>query len=178
MQNVAEGVYYSHESYAGFWRRLLIEAIDLSIILTVFIVVIWLATDIFPITEKLVTIMLLLMAIVSFGYFVLLKRSSFGTLGYKICKVKIVNLKGKQPSLVSLTLRLMFGLIGPLNVLFDLIWLTGDSNRQALRDKMAKTYVIKKDAVPIGTGKLTYKNYGVFGYNVIFCEVSNPQKQS
>jgi hypothetical protein len=48
--------------------------------------------------------------------------------------------------------RTLFAVLGPLNALLDLIWLGGDNDRQALRDKLAGTYVIRRGAQPLGTG--------------------------
>ena len=71
----------------------------------------------------------------------------------------------------SLTFRLMFGVLGPLNWMVDLLWLSGDPHRQALRDKLAGTYVVRKTAEPAGTGKIVRRYYEFFGYNFIFREV-------
>jgi hypothetical protein len=50
----------------------------------------------------------------AFAYFVILKRSRFRTLGYRLGQIKIVGLDGQPPTYLSLSLRLMFGLLGPL----------------------------------------------------------------
>jgi hypothetical protein len=41
----------------------------------------------------------------------------------------------------------MFLFLGPFNYVADLIWLSGDPQRQALRDKFTQTYVVRKKAV-------------------------------
>jgi hypothetical protein len=58
-----------------------------------------------------------------------------------------------------------------LNFLFDAFWLTGDENRQALRDKFASTYVISQDALPAGWGRVRYRNYTFWGMTFMFREV-------
>jgi len=36
--------------------------------------------------------------------------------------------------------------------------------------------IVKKNSVPVGTGKLTYSNYDIFGWDLIFCEVRRTDK--
>jgi len=65
----------------------------------------------------------------------------------------------------------MFGMLGPLNWLIDLTWLSSDANRQALRDKFAGTYVIHANALPAGTGRLGFCYYHILLYNFLFKEI-------
>ena len=58
-----------------------------------------------------------------------------------------------------------------MNFPFDAFWLTGDQNRQALRDKFASTYVVRQNAVPAGLGRVRYRNYTFWGMTFIFREV-------
>jgi len=104
-------------------------------------------------------------------YFVLLKRSAFRTLGDKLAGVKIIGMDGQRPSIGSMILWVSFEMLSPLNWLLDLAWLVDDPNRQALRDKLAQTYVVKLAALPIGRGKLCYRYYEVFLYNFLVREV-------
>jgi uncharacterized RDD family membrane protein YckC len=175
--NTSEGVYFAHESYAGFWQRLVVDVIDLTVIMAISVICTMVITELFMLSENLITFLFIFWAVIWFIYFVLLKRSKFGTLGYKLCNVRVVNLSGECPGIIALTLRLMFAAIGPLNFPLDLIWLSGDDNRQALRDKFARTYVIKKHAKPEGIGRLIYSNYDLWGWQLIFCEVKRPDIQ-
>jgi hypothetical protein len=61
--------------------------------------------------------------------------------------------------------------VGPLNFVLDLFWLTGDRDRQALRDKFAGTYVIRKDASPAGSGTVVMRTYMFWGMTFLFKEV-------
>jgi hypothetical protein len=71
----------------------------------------------------------------------------------------------------------MFGLLGPLNWLLDLVWLSSDAHRQALRDKFANTYVVKVQAQPAGRGKIVFRSYEILFYNCLFREVeANPNQ--
>jgi uncharacterized RDD family membrane protein YckC len=104
-------------------------------------------------------------------YFVVLKGSSFRTAGYVLAGARIVNLRGERPGYLPLFGRLAFAVLGPFNFLVDLLWVSSDPRRQALRDKFAHTYVVRKNAVPIGMGKIVYAIYMVFGMTLLFAEV-------
>lgn len=72
---------------------------------------------------------------------------------------------------IALTARLLFAVAGPFNVILDLLWVSSDSCRQALRDKFAHTFVVRANAQPAGTGKIVYRTYTVFGGTMLFAEV-------
>jgi uncharacterized RDD family membrane protein YckC len=116
-------------------------------------------------------IIFVILILIWFSYFVLLKHSKFGTVGYRIGHVRIVNLQGNNPSVYSLTLRLIFAVIGPLNILLDLLWIPSDPHRQSLRDKFASTYVVKRNAQVAGRGEIIFRKYSIFGWNLLFQEV-------
>jgi hypothetical protein len=59
----------------------------------------------------------------------------------------------------------------PFNILIDLLWIGNDARRQALRDKFAGTYVIRRGAEPIARGPIRYEYYTILGNNFIFAEV-------
>jgi uncharacterized RDD family membrane protein YckC len=166
------GVYFKREDYAGLWRRLLIDAIDFPVVVALSAALLWglVAAGLQP--EDAPWIVLLLLASVWFGYFVALKRSRYRTLGYVIARARIVDLNGDRPGFGGLTLRLLFVTLGPMNALFDVLWMTGDPDRQALRDKFASTYVIRKDALPDGTGRIRHRTYAFWGMTFLFKEVS------
>jgi uncharacterized RDD family membrane protein YckC len=109
-------------------------------------------------------------AAILFGYFVLLKRSKAGTLGYLVCDVRVVGLDGRPASFLSLILRTMFAVLGLLSFL-DLLWLCGEPHRQALRDKFAQTYVVRRSAQPLGTGRIAHHYYEICGYHFLFPEI-------
>ncbi len=167
-----EGVYYPKEAYVGFLLRLIIDLIDVSIVIALCIffttVLLLLMAD----SESVGQVIFVTWLLVWFAYFVLLKGSRFHTIGYKLGNARIVNLQGDRPSLYSLTLRLLFAVIGPINTLIDLIWLSDDPCRQALRDKFAHTYVIKRNAQVAGKGKIVYRMYSIWGLNCFFPEVN------
>jgi uncharacterized RDD family membrane protein YckC len=165
------GVYFRREDYASFWVRVLVDLIDLlafgvlSVALTIPVLAI------FPVNKSILNAVMLILVAVALFYFVILTRSRFRTLGYRVGRVRIVGLDNLVPSYGSLLLRLSFGMLGPLNWLLDLIWLSNDANRQALRDKFARTYVIKANAQPAGYGRILFCHYSISTYNFLFQEV-------
>src|SRR5215471_3024981 len=165
--NAKNGVYFRREDYAQFWVRVLVDVIDLVAFGSICAALTIPVVMIFPPTKSTVNLILLTCVVVAFSYFVVLKRSRFRTLGYRLGRVKIVGLDGRAPSYPALILRLMFGVLGPLNWLLDLAWLSGDSNRQALRDKFANTYVVKRNAQAAGEGRVVIRHYDILSYNLM-----------
>lgn len=168
----AQGVYYSLDDYAGFWRRLLVDIIDFTLLLVVTLTITLGSALILPTAEQVLPRVLFWSGLaLGFVYLVLLKHSRFRTLGYLVGGIRIVSIHGERPSLWSLTIRALFALFGPFNVLIDILWLTNDERRQALRDKLAHTYVIRERALPLGHGVIVYTTYTIFGWNLLFAEV-------
>ncbi len=159
-------VYFRRQDYAGFWLRLLIDFVD-SVVIGIACLMVMLA--LWGVAGG--RTILLTWAAISFCYFVLLKRSKVGTAGYLVGGVKIVGPDGQRASSFSLTPRFTFMILGPLNSLLDLVWLSGDAHRQALRDKLAQTYVVRRKAEPVGTARLLPKHYEICGMNFLFREI-------
>jgi uncharacterized RDD family membrane protein YckC len=166
------GVFFRREDYAPFWKRVLVDLLDLLVVGIIFFLftlpVIILSDELTRPVFNTITAMLAATLVL---YFVVLKRSRFRTVGYRLFGVRIVGLDGNPPSYWALIVRLTFGFFGPLNWLLDLIWLSNDPHRQALRDKFANTYVIKASAAPVGTGPTTTKQYMILMFNFSFGEV-------
>ena len=169
--NELTGVYFRRDDYAGVGRRLLMDLIDTSIALAISILITFVFVDVWSHEESLSVALLVLWALIWFSYFVLLKRSRFRTPGYIVCGARIVNLQGERPSILSLLARLLFVVGGPANFLIDLFWIPSDPTRQAIRDKFAHTYVVRKDAVPEGSGTIVYRTYVMLGTSFLFQEV-------
>jgi uncharacterized RDD family membrane protein YckC len=165
------GVYYRREDYAGVARRLLIDLVDFPVAILLCSMVVGAVWVLVADLEDWGGVLLLLCGAVWFGYFVLLKHSRFRTLGYVIAGAQIVNMKGDRPGILSLSGRLLFALAGPINFLFDILWLTGDKDRQAFRDKFAGTYVVRKHSSPAGVGAIVMRTYMFWGMTFLFKEV-------
>jgi uncharacterized RDD family membrane protein YckC len=96
------------------------------------------------------------------------------TAGYRLLGVKLVDLQGKPVKLWKAMLRALMVVVGPASVVVDAIWLTGDDNRQTLRDKIAGTYVVRSKATPLGEGTVNYRMYFVASLSFVIPEVVRP----
>ena len=169
--SLGKGVYYARGDYVGIGRRFIILVVDafvLGVMITCLAIVL-----------RLIGGPPAVLTIGSIGIFwlyeVVLKRSTTRTLGYRLTRCRIVNLRGQRPSLFALTFRALLWLFGPFNLLFDLMWSGIDDDRQTLRDRFAETCLIKEDATPIGEGEihLAYFDIGVF--NLYYARVTHPK---
>jgi uncharacterized RDD family membrane protein YckC len=165
-----QGVYYSREAYAGLFTRLLTIAIDLAALMAAGIVLYTAFSDSARSGGDVDPWFLGGWLGVTYVYLVFVKASPVGTLGFLLAGVKIVNLRGQRPSYLGMTIRLLM-VLGPVHPVIDYLWLTGDSNRQTLRDKLVGTYVIRRKAVPSGTARIGLTPYFLFGFAIWFPEV-------
>ena len=150
----------------------MVDVIDFTLLLVVVVAIALGAPRILPNGEQAIPHVFFWSGIaLGFLYLVLLKHSRFRTLGYLVGGIRIVSIQGQRPSIWSLTIRALFAFFGPLNMLIDILWLTSDERRQALRDKFAHTYVIRNRAIPVGKGAIAYVPYTIFGANFVFAEV-------
>ena len=178
------GVYYNIKDYGSLVRRFIAIAVDIMVLLLLFSIIkilwsyfftppdleaayIYGATSIIYFEPEF----FLLCLAIAYIYLAIMKSRPVKTAGYRLMGLKIVNLKGERPSILQMTWRFFLLTFGPIHILFDMIWLGGDDHRQAIRDKLAGTYVIKNNAVPSGSGPIGYTQYGLFGYQLIFREV-------
>jgi uncharacterized RDD family membrane protein YckC len=177
-KGLGRGVYYARAAYAGVLTRFLIMVIDLAAILAAG-VALYLASRasyaLAPENDDMMTVFLGSWSLVTYVYLVFVESSSIGTLGFLLAGMKIVNLKGERPSFVRMTFRLLLWVLGPFHPLIDLLWLSGDRDRQTLRDKFAGTYVVRKAAVPCGEGAIRSVHYFLFGFSILFLEVERPR---
>ena len=164
-------VYFAREDYAGFWRRLAVEVVDILVALGLLVALAFLFTVTPHRGRVSVELVFLAWGVVTFWYFVILKHLGWRTAGYHLGGVRIVDACGQVPGFTSLSLRLLFGVMGPFNVLVDMLWIPSDPWRQSLRDKLAHTYVVKANAKPAGPGRLVYRNYHMLGSTFIFQEI-------
>jgi uncharacterized RDD family membrane protein YckC len=81
-----EGVYYRREDYAGFWRRALVDAVDLAVVGLLFLAACIAGALVLPNWMPETT--MASAGLIWLGYFVVLRRSRFGTLGYRMGRVR------------------------------------------------------------------------------------------
>ena len=144
--------------YAGVWIRLHAIIIDLIILA---------ALDAIISSFNLGIELYYLRDIFILGYFIIMPTFYEGTIGKKICNIKIINKNGKYISLTQSMIRFLpfiitiflnnyqFYLISNsdsfiINILIIFYYLAeisslkDSSSKQSLHDKLAKTYVINK----------------------------------
>lgn len=159
-------VYYEYKDYAGFWRRaaaVLVDLAGLCVLLALFATVCWLLGSTIEEAQDPPAWLWACLLTISYLYLTVLKRSRIRTPGYWVTGVRIVNLKGKPPSIWTMTLRLFWWVLGPINSLLDLIFITSDEHRQTVRDLLVGTYVIRRNARPAGLGHKIYRRLAFMG---------------
>lgn len=173
--SLGEGVFYSQDDYAGLGRRAAILILD-SLVVIAMILVIGLSCD-FLVNESSAFWVYLpaVMLFVSWLYLAIIKRSNMGTLGYFVTNCRIVDLTGSRPSILTMTYRFLLLIFGPLHFFYDFLWLCNDQNKQTLRDKLAKTYVVNRVAQPEGIGQKTLVPIFFFLFSYQFTEVQRPK---
>ena len=171
-----QGVYYATEDYAGLVRRFVIIGVDFMVICFVPAIIIVLIFDLPKNIDHIFSSKMYVFLLFSYLYLAIIKRSDWGTVGYRLTGVRIVNLKGKRPSLWQMTFRFLLLVFGPFHILIDLFWLGGDDYKQTLRDKIVGTYVIKHDALPLGKGEQLLVPYYFFTWSFWFREVRRSEQ--
>lgn len=161
------GVYYAENDVAGLVARLVALAVDVLLVAAA-----WGALSlVVGFVELPQSVANVAAFVLAWAYLAWLKRSPIGTLGYRLCRLQVVDLSGGRVSLASSTARFLFLFWGPLNFLIDLIWLSHDANRQSLRDKIVGTYVVRRGAGPVGSGPIAYPTYFVATLSFVVPEV-------
>jgi uncharacterized RDD family membrane protein YckC len=156
-------VLYRKQDYPGLIVRLLIDIVDIS---AVFLVAMVSFVTVFAGVVEDDVFFGRLIFVLGLVYLGPWKATRYGTLGYLLFRVKIVNAQGARISFWQASGRAFLMFFGPLNYLFDLFWLYGETPRQALRDKLAGTYLIKRHAQVEAQGKTVLKVLHVMGYRM------------
>ncbi len=166
-----KGIYFNKKDYAGFWLRLGSWLVD-SVVIVLFVSLVWFLVY-NTIDDPFIMLRVTFFSSLLFMYFYLaiVKASRFGTVGYKIFSIKVVDLFGKKPNWHTMLLRFFLIFIGPFTFITDILWLTGESSKQTLRDKYAGTYVVKSNATPEGDGTLNNVSLHFMGWNLSLKEI-------
>jgi uncharacterized RDD family membrane protein YckC len=171
------GAIYEKTAYAGFTKRVIIAMVDLFVLMLVELLVLYFSGHLIYSESYYFRFNSVAFVFLSILYLAIIKRSKFGTVGYMLTGVKIVDLKGQRPSIFKMTLRTSLLLIGPFELIFDILWLTSEATRQTLRDKYVGTYVVRKEATPRLYGKLRNVTLGVMGWSLMYREVEEGKVQ-
>jgi uncharacterized RDD family membrane protein YckC len=169
---IERGVFYAVPDYAGIGRRVLILFID-GVVLMILLLAITIPAMILNVSQVPYFCAGILVTMI---YLALLPATGIGTIGYICMGVALVDLHGHRVPFWRALFRAGFIVLGPFNLLADVIWLGGDANRQSIRDKIARTYVVRRDAFPAGSGEIRYRTYFIFGYNIVFAEVERQSR--
>lgn len=176
--SLGEADYYDPRDYAGILRRLMVYLID-SVVLVVLGVLMWIPFMFLIIagvirTDPSSVFWTGYLAIVWF-YLAPIKRSRFGTLGYRLMGINIVSASGGPPSLWVMTMRMLIWVLTPFNLLVDLCWIGADSERQILRDCYLGTYLIKRNAKAVGRGPVSLTRYFAMSFAFAYPRVHRPK---
>ena len=175
------GVYFDPKDCAGFWRRTTAAGIDAAVLWGAWygLAFGWAAWR--PTTDYQEPTLIFAWFLVIFLYLGVLKASRWGTAGYRLLGLRVVDLRGGRPSLSRMFLRsflLVFGFSTGF-WLHDLLWTFSLPDRRKLTDLFAGTTVVRARANPEGRGPIVLAYYDVMGYFLIFAEVrrlSKPQR--
>ncbi|WDQ15983.1 RDD family protein [Rhodopirellula sp. P2] len=177
--SLGEGIYFAHESYPGFIRRLIAMMID-GAILTFAGIAIWiLLALLFYVLEtdrSPETLHIAIWLTIIWVYMTVIKRSWLRTIGYRLSGLQIVDTRGSRPSLMKMTFRLLMWIFGPFNFILDLMWLAADSEQQTLRDCYCGTYVVRATAQPEGSAPMHLTRYFATGLAPSYPRVVRPGK--
>ena len=166
--SLGEGVFYAPGDCIGILRRIVILIVDSVVLYAIYYASAYLCI---ALTNDLTDTYFLYYYLFVWAYLTILKASKLRTVGYWLANARIVNLRGKRPSVFRMTYRLLFWVVGPFVFIFDLMWVATDDDRQTLRDRFAGTCVVKNNAEPMGTAEIHMTYYSALGYNLMYPRV-------
>jgi uncharacterized RDD family membrane protein YckC len=165
-----QGVWYRSDDYAGFARRLAIIVFDFLVVFIASVPFISLALLQFLPGVQFV-------GWLCFCLLYLFLAAHSVTLGFLILNARIVTIYGNRPTFRKVLFRFLLWLLpGPFNPVVDLLWMTGDDRKQTICDKMAGTYIVSRDAVPAGSGKVKLGWLLFMAVNLPHLEVEEPRR--
>ncbi|WP_020407964.1 RDD family protein [Hahella ganghwensis] len=165
------GVVYQDKDYAGFFRRMAGLTVDISIVMALLFLGVESDTWAFNHFADDYTRPYLLYAslIFSYLYLTIVRASSIGSIGLRLSDTRIETIFGKKPGLIRMSCRLLFLLVGPLNILADIFFINVVRERRSIRDCFCNTIVVRRAAVPIERNAPVHiaKIYA-FGLNLMY----------
>ncbi|HAH47201.1 RDD family protein [Gimesia sp.] len=171
--SLGEGVYFLPEDYIGFRRRLVIWLVDLMVVcmlLALIKIVSVSLTDEQDMTSDFVG------QFCAWAYLTVLRPSRVRTVGYWVTGARIVNLQGTRPSVFRMTYRLLLNLYSPFNLLYDLLWVGVDQDRQSLTDRFAGTCVVRRKSQPAGRSEIHLVYYTALMFIYYYPRVVPPRE--
>jgi uncharacterized RDD family membrane protein YckC len=175
-----ECIIFNGEDYGGYWRRTFadfFDAIILSILgliispFSTFIIVRMLGLE--SISHKQAAVFVIQILLFS-AYMIGFKFYEGTTPGYASLKIKIISIDGGKASFAQIVVRLISSIFSVLCLGLGFIWIAFDKKKQAWHDKVAGTYVIRKNAemsnsIVIPRTKLVnYKIFALMSFAIFF----------
>ncbi|MCR9234446.1 MAG: RDD family protein [bacterium] len=160
-RSLGDGVYFAPEDYIGLRRRVVIFLVDATVLLGVLFALaffsLFLSED-YVDEESGKGLSWIWFACIWF-YLTVIKASRLRTVGYWVTGARIITLRGTKPSVWRMTYRALLNFYSPLNLVYDLLWVGVDRDRQSLTDRFAGTCVVRKRAEPVGRAEIHYTYY-------------------
>ncbi len=176
--SLGDGVYYADGDYMGIGRRIVIICVDLTVIVLGGIALACVLATVFTGVSERAAMRaelygwLFYLALVA-AYMTVIKASRIRTVGYRVAGTKIVDLRGRRPSIFRMLFRLSLWVLGPFSFVFDLIWAGIDTDRQTIRDRFAGTCVIRNGAEPVGRGEIHMAYFTAGGFSLFYPHVTH-----
>lgn len=108
------------------------------------------------------------------AYHIALRRLKGGTLGYRITRIRLVNVAGDCPSWRTLMKRFGLGIPSCLFLLLGYSACLRNPRRQAWHDQMAGTWIVRVKAQPAGPAIISY-NHKMLGTFLVTYPELEPQ---
>ena len=150
---------------AGFWRRLAAGLIDITVLAPVMLLLTWLAAvvtgihlppanhrgldfwlDMFLAGEPALVGGLGLAFAIALIYLFLFQATTGRTLGMRVLRVRVIDLFGDPPSMLRTAARTAGYLASIATLGLGFFWIGFDSEKRALHDWLAGTYVVAAEA--------------------------------
>ncbi len=199
MSESTDCVYFADADYAGPGRRYLSFLIDLLFLLIVWWVIYTLAAAVLvPVEvwkmppslerqaimrEHLASVgpgMSLGWLLFCFAYHVVLRRTSFGTLGYLVTRMRMVDETGNPPPWKRLIKRFFLAIPFDLPLGASYLACRKHHRRQAVHDQIAGTWLVRASAEPAGLARIAYqtKLLGTYLLTYIDVEPYDPEAEA
>jgi uncharacterized RDD family membrane protein YckC len=150
---------------AGFWRRLAAGLIDVAVLAPVMLLLTWLAAivtgihlpaanhrgldfwlDMFLAGEPALIGGIGLALAIALIYLFLFQATTGRTLGMRVLRVRVIDLFGDPPSMLRTAARTAAYLASIATLGLGFFWIGFDSEKRALHDWLAGTYVVVAEA--------------------------------
>ena len=174
------GPIYAPDAFAGFVRRTLALIIDAVVLLALWVSVPWVWYAGAPaewVTEGSYRRVYLVLLILAFAYVFGLRLTENGTLGYRIVGIRYAHVLAGKPKAAALAFRASLALVLLWFFALDHIWILFDERKQAWHDKVSGFYVVKRNARPIGTGRIVQRLIQFMMLTFVVWEPAQPDDQ-